>query len=300
MCGQETSLSCLRSSFESSTYWGRPDIAGLEDANVHILLSALDSGSYCGVSSAMQKHTGFMETPEPFVAAREKPVVSFRAAELQPHATASISVVEGTPIKAVISPQHWQQLKDVLQWRNPAVSALAFLLGTFVALAVEFVLRGDHKMTPLKGVLSACPACRAAALIYASEHDSMLLHATQPCHMRCWRTWRSTSCAAWCPAAGTAARRGPAATSPGRQQRARSRRVTLLHALPMSFLKRNLHRAGVSASMQAVLRLAQWHDTFLSARNPAFTLRIAAALCALSLLSSIFRCAPGMHAFQSL
>ena len=43
------------------------------------------------------------------------------------------------------------QVKDIVQWKNPALSALVLLLGSFCALAGEFILRGDHKVTPLKG-----------------------------------------------------------------------------------------------------------------------------------------------------
>ncbi len=43
------------------------------------------------------------------------------------------------------------QVKEIVQWKNPALSALVLLLGSFCALAGEFILRGDHKVTPLKG-----------------------------------------------------------------------------------------------------------------------------------------------------
>ena len=39
----------------------------------------------------------------------------------------------------------------MLQWRTPALSALVLLGGGFCALAGEFILRGDHTVTPLKG-----------------------------------------------------------------------------------------------------------------------------------------------------
>ena len=39
-----------------------------------------------------------------------------------------------------------------MQWKNPALSALVLLLGGFCALAGEFILRGDHSITPFKGV----------------------------------------------------------------------------------------------------------------------------------------------------
>ncbi len=43
------------------------------------------------------------------------------------------------------------QVQDVLRWRNPAVSALAFLLGGFCCLAGEYIISGNHTVTPLKG-----------------------------------------------------------------------------------------------------------------------------------------------------
>ena len=43
------------------------------------------------------------------------------------------------------------QVRDVLQWKMPALSALVLLGGGFCALAGEFILRGDHTVTPLKG-----------------------------------------------------------------------------------------------------------------------------------------------------
>ena len=95
---------------------------------------------------------GFMETPEPVLPRQSAPVVSFMPVDSKHHATADISVV-GPSGKAPCPSQHWQQIRDVLQWRNPAVSALVFLIGAFFALAGEFVLRGDHSVTPLKGVL---------------------------------------------------------------------------------------------------------------------------------------------------
>ena len=39
----------------------------------------------------------------------------------------------------------------MLQWKTPALSALVLLGGGFCALAGEFILRGDHPVTPLKG-----------------------------------------------------------------------------------------------------------------------------------------------------
>ena len=179
--------------------------------------------------------------------------MTFGAAELQPHATACISVGEGRPSKGVISAQQWQQLKDVLQWRNPAVSALVVLLCTFTALAVDFVLRGNHKMTPLKGALPTFSATPGTGL----QHEDLLLRAVQPCHTRCWRTWHSTSCAAWCPAAGTAAQHGPAATPPGRRQRARSRCAWLLHACYICHCCWDGARAGVPAGGAAARAVAR-------------------------------------------
>ena len=43
------------------------------------------------------------------------------------------------------------QVRDVLQWKTPALSTLVLLGGGFCALAGEFILRGDHTVTPLKG-----------------------------------------------------------------------------------------------------------------------------------------------------
>lgn len=101
-----------------------------------------------------------MDTPEP-LPRQSAPVVSFLPVDTRHHATADISVV-GPSGKTPCPQQHWQQIMGVLQWRNPAVSALLFLIGTFLALAGEFVLRGDHSVTPLKGVPqtdhSPCPA----------------------------------------------------------------------------------------------------------------------------------------------
>lgn len=50
------------------------------------------------------------------------------------------------------------QVKAIVQWKNPALSALVLLLGSFCALAGEFILRGNHSVTPLKGkhALSHC------------------------------------------------------------------------------------------------------------------------------------------------
>ena len=62
----------------------------------------------------------------------------------------------------------------MLQWKTPALSALVLLGGGFCALAGEFILRGDHTVTPLKGeskitplLLLGCPPCLAPA--YASD-----------------------------------------------------------------------------------------------------------------------------------
>ena len=40
---------------------------------------------------------------------------------------------------------------------------------------------------------------------------------------------------------------------------------------------------------QAVHKLAEWHDTFLSARDPVLTLRVSAAFSAAFILGSYFR-----------
>ena len=45
----------------------------------------------------------------------------------------------------------------------------------------------------------------------------------------------------------------------------------------------------VPLSVQAVHKLAEWHDDFLSTRDPVLTLRVAAALSAASILGSYFR-----------
>ena len=49
----------------------------------------------------------------------------------------------------------------MLQWKTPALSALVLLGGSFCALAGEFILRGDHTVTPLKG--ESVPDCAAAS-----------------------------------------------------------------------------------------------------------------------------------------
>ena len=46
----------------------------------------------------------------------------------------------------------------MLQWKTPALSALVLLGGGFCALAGEFILRGDHTVTPLKGESARCSA----------------------------------------------------------------------------------------------------------------------------------------------
>ena len=43
------------------------------------------------------------------------------------------------------------QVREIVQWKNPALSALVLLLGAFCALAGECILRGNHTVTPLKG-----------------------------------------------------------------------------------------------------------------------------------------------------
>ena len=57
--------------------------------------------------------------------------------------------------------------REIVQWKNPALSALVLLLGSFCALAGEFILRGDHKVTPLKG---------ARPLLHI-EHSAPVSHA---------------------------------------------------------------------------------------------------------------------------
>lgn len=52
---------------------------------------------------------------------------------------------------AVYQQERPLQVLDTVQWKNPAVSALVLLLGAFCALAGEFILRGNHTVTPLKG-----------------------------------------------------------------------------------------------------------------------------------------------------
>ena len=99
----------------------------------------------------LQKQMDFVETPEPYLPRHKAAVVSFKPVDTKINATAHISVA-GPAGKATCPPHYLQQIKDVLQWRNPAVSALLFLIGTFFALAGEFVLRGDHTVTPLKGL----------------------------------------------------------------------------------------------------------------------------------------------------
>lgn len=44
--------------------------------------------------------------------------------------------------------------------------------------------------------------------------------------------------------------------------------------------------------MQMVHKLAEWHDIFLSARDPMLALRVAAAFSAASILGTYFRHVP--------
>ena len=55
-------------------------------------------------------------------------------------------------------------MREIVQWKNPALSALVLLLGAFCALAGEFVLRGDHSVTPLKGEHDLSYLCRLLSL----------------------------------------------------------------------------------------------------------------------------------------
>ena len=70
-----------------------------------------------------------------------------------------------------------------MQWKNPALSALVLLLGGFSALAGEFILRGDHSVTPFKGVhllpriQSKANGC---AILHVPQEAYLLLPALHP------------------------------------------------------------------------------------------------------------------------
>ena len=54
-----------------------------------------------------------------------------------------------------------------------------------------------------------------------------------------------------------------------------------------------LIKTAAETAKAAVLKIADFHDTFLAARDPVLTLRITSAVSALSVLGSLFRCGTG-------
>ncbi|EIE20701.1 hypothetical protein COCSUDRAFT_54200 [Coccomyxa subellipsoidea C-169] len=95
----------------------------------------------------LQKSVEYMETPEPFVG-RSKPQNVTFVDNTAATATATLSVAQAKGVSSL----QWRQVQDVLRWRNPAVSALAFLLGGFCCLAGEYIISGNHTVTPLKAI----------------------------------------------------------------------------------------------------------------------------------------------------
>ena len=269
----------------------------------------------------------FVETPEPFLPRQNAPIVSFMPVD----ATADISVI-GPSGKAASLPQHWQQIKDVLRWRNPAVSALLFLIGTFCALAGEFVLRGDHSVTPLKGVPPTQHALHLSMLGIIVAYTCVSITGFKPepccahphtitsrssCNGRAQPTlqmtlplcplcavvsmlclgdlalnfMRSMVSSSWLERAAWAASDLIRSTAEGAKEV-----PTIPHHVQPALQYRHagVLLAGILATtsclyVQAVHKLALWHDDFLSARNPVLTLRVAAALSAASILGSYFR-----------
>ena len=64
------------------------------------------------------------------------------------------------------------QVREIVQWKNPALSALVLLLGAFCALAGEFIVRGNHTVTPLKGERTLLHTCNSASVSDARCPDS--------------------------------------------------------------------------------------------------------------------------------
>ena len=70
-----------------------------------------------------------------------------------------------------------------MQWKNPAPSALVLLLGGFCALAGEFIIRGDHSVTPFKGVhpLPWIPSkANGCAVLRVPQEAHLLIPALHP------------------------------------------------------------------------------------------------------------------------
>jgi hypothetical protein len=115
----------------------------------------------------VQKNMDYIETPEPVVGRSKLATVSFQDDEPSSQATATATLNDAKPTSAI----QWKQVEDILKWRNPAASALTLLLGSFAALAVEVVLRGDHNITPFKGeglIALPAPSCQFCALCSTS------------------------------------------------------------------------------------------------------------------------------------
>ncbi|BDA42223.1 probable reticulon-like protein B18 [Coccomyxa sp. Obi] len=102
---------------------------------------------FCLTPPMTLQKTDYLETPAPFVGRAKPQTVSFKE-DGSATATATLTLAQG---KGSYTLQR-QQVEDVLRWRNPAISALVFLLGSFCCLAGEFILRGSHTLTPLKAI----------------------------------------------------------------------------------------------------------------------------------------------------
>ncbi len=100
----------------------------------------------------LKKNSEYVDTPEPFAGRSKLSAVSFKDVEPKGQATATATLTVSSGEAKEASNNHWKQIESILKWQNPAASALVFLLGSFTALAGEFALRGDHNVTPLKGL----------------------------------------------------------------------------------------------------------------------------------------------------
>ncbi|CAK0770026.1 hypothetical protein CVIRNUC_003726 [Coccomyxa viridis] len=122
----------------------------------------------------------FIDTPEPIIGRPKANAVTFKDHKFAPSGDATATFTVGQASKSGAAPIRWQQesfcllsnpaampsnlfkqdmhgedalhVRDVLQWKTPALSALVLLGGGFCALAGEFILRGDHTVTPLKAM----------------------------------------------------------------------------------------------------------------------------------------------------
>ncbi|KAK9816627.1 hypothetical protein WJX72_003011 [[Myrmecia] bisecta] len=115
--------------------------------------------------SEVQRNLTYLDTPE--IQKRPKQAVSFEAsgdgsflaeeedafyAEESDRLSLIPTAPPATPLdEPARETASWQSIQDVLLWRNPALSALLFLVGSFLMLAGDFVLRGDHSLTLLSG-----------------------------------------------------------------------------------------------------------------------------------------------------